>query len=236
MKQDIREAVWLKMTEAKVGGFPFPLKGRIPNFRGAAQAAERLFETDQWRRAKVVKANPDAPQRPVRKRALEEGKTLYMAVPRLRERDCFLEVAVPPDRAAEAASIKGAFVHGRPIHPSRMARIDLVVAGSVAVNGLGERIGKGGGFSDLELAIGGAYGLVDEGTAFVTTVHDLQVSDEPLPQAVHDAVLDLVATPTRVVACQPQRRRPQGVFWDLLPAEKEAAIPVMADLRGLRNQ
>jgi 5-formyltetrahydrofolate cyclo-ligase len=31
----------------------------------------------------TVKANPDSPQLPVRQRALEDGKTVYMAVPRL---------------------------------------------------------------------------------------------------------------------------------------------------------
>jgi 5-formyltetrahydrofolate cyclo-ligase len=33
---------------------------------GAAQAAERLKELPAWKRAGVVKANPDSPQRPVR--------------------------------------------------------------------------------------------------------------------------------------------------------------------------
>jgi len=219
------------MQDEGVGAFPFPIRGRIPNFRGAAQAAQRLFESDAWRRARTVKANPDAPQRPVRKRALEEGKVLYMAVPRLRERHCFLRVAAPPERAAAAASIKGAFECGEPVHPRDMQPVDLVVAGSVAVNRFGERIGKGGGFSDLELAIGTAFGLVGPDTRFVSTVHDLQVAETELPQARHDTVLDLVFTPTRTIACEPRRPRPSGVFWDELPPEKEAAIPVMRDLR-----
>jgi 5-formyltetrahydrofolate cyclo-ligase len=34
-----------------------------------------------------VKANPDSAQWPVRQRALEDGKTVYMAVPRLAGRE-----------------------------------------------------------------------------------------------------------------------------------------------------
>jgi 5-formyltetrahydrofolate cyclo-ligase len=52
-------------------------------------AADRLAETAEWRNARVIKCNPDAPQRPVRLRALREGRVVYMAVPRLRDKKCF---------------------------------------------------------------------------------------------------------------------------------------------------
>jgi 5-formyltetrahydrofolate cyclo-ligase len=48
--------------------------GRIPNFVGAEEAAQRLIATDLFRRAQVVKVNPDAPQKPVREAVFEEGK------------------------------------------------------------------------------------------------------------------------------------------------------------------
>src|SRR6266540_5987164 len=57
--------------------------GHIPDFIGSEQAAARLAELPIWRQARVVKANPDAAQAPVRLRALRDGKILYMAVPRL---------------------------------------------------------------------------------------------------------------------------------------------------------
>ena len=85
-KQDIREQVWQLLEEARVGRFP-GTRGRIPNFVGAERAADRLCELDVWKRAKVLKCNPDSPQRPVRLRALKQGKMVYMAVPRLRELD-----------------------------------------------------------------------------------------------------------------------------------------------------
>ncbi|PYQ34052.1 MAG: 5-formyltetrahydrofolate cyclo-ligase, partial [Acidobacteria bacterium] len=87
-KQRIREKVWSLLEKSGEALFP-GARGRIPNFRGAAKAADRLAETAEWRRARAIKFNPDAPQRPVRLRALREGKTVYMAVPRLRRKKCF---------------------------------------------------------------------------------------------------------------------------------------------------
>ncbi|SRR6266849_405715 len=94
-----------------------------------------------------LKCNPDAPQRALRLRALREGKTVFMAVPRLTDERCFLRLdpARLGKRLAQAATIKGAARFGEPVTPEQLGRIDLVVAGSVAVNARGARVGKGGG-------------------------------------------------------------------------------------------
>ena len=76
----------------------------------------RISALDEWRAAKVIKRNPDAPQRYVRLRALREGKIVYMAVPRLREAKCFWEL--DPRRLRDlraAASIQGAAKAGRAV-------------------------------------------------------------------------------------------------------------------------
>jgi 5-formyltetrahydrofolate cyclo-ligase len=87
-KEEVRDRVWSRLEESGEALFP-GARGRIPNFRGAAAAADRLAASPEWRRARVIKCNPDAPQRPVRLRALREGKVVFMAVPRLAERKCF---------------------------------------------------------------------------------------------------------------------------------------------------
>src|ERR1700758_4762473 len=81
-KAALREEVWAAMRAAKIARFPGAV-GRIPNFTGAEAAAERLRATPAWQVAGTLKANPDSAQLPVRQRALEDGKTVYMAVPRL---------------------------------------------------------------------------------------------------------------------------------------------------------
>ena len=81
-KAALRQEVWTAMRAAKVARFP-GAAGRIPNFTGAEAAAERLRSLPAWQAAGTVKSNPDSAQWPVRQRALEDGKTVYMAVPRL---------------------------------------------------------------------------------------------------------------------------------------------------------
>ena len=71
-KAEIREKVWTTIEREGVGRFPWA-RGRIPNFSGAERAAQLLRELAVWRRALVVKVNPDAPQLPVRRLALAEG-------------------------------------------------------------------------------------------------------------------------------------------------------------------
>ena len=108
-KAEVRQRVWDAMRAARVARFP-GAEGRIPNFTGAEAAAQRLRELGEWQSARTVKANPDSPQLPVRQRALEDGKTVYMAVPRLAEAEPFF--ALDPDHLAgsarAAASISGA--------------------------------------------------------------------------------------------------------------------------------
>jgi 5-formyltetrahydrofolate cyclo-ligase len=234
-KQAIRERVWDLLERKGAARFP-GARGRIPNFAGAAAAAERLAALPEWRRAQVVKANPDAPQLPVRARALAEGKHLYMAVPRLTEPKPFVlldphRLKVPPHRAA---SIRGGAAAGRKVAIDEMQPVNLVVCGSVAVNWKGVRVGKGGGFSDLEFALLVAAGLIDSDTLIVTTVHPLQVLKEELPETDHDFRVGRIVTPDGVIRCR-RARRPPGILWEHLDDEKIKAIPVLGNLAQKRT-
>lgn len=215
-KDEVRERVWTLLERERAARFP-GARGRIPNFVGAERAAARLAELPEWREARVVKANPDAPQLPVRRRALADGKAVYMAVPRLREEKPFLRL----DRDATIRA-SGA----RPVAVGELERIDLVVCGTVAVNCEGVRVGKGGGYSDLELGLLVEAGLVGGETVLATTVHALQVLDEELPETEHDFRVDLVVTPEETIA-PPPHERPPGILWEHLSAEKIAAVPVL---------
>ena len=229
-KQELRERVWDELEESGAARFPFPPHGRIPNFAGAEEAADRLAGTDGWREAEAVKSNPDAPQLPVRRRALREGKTVYMAVPRLREAECFVELdpAVLEDTDA-AATVSGMDEHGRQVGPDVMPEVDLVVSGSVAVDESGNRVGKGEGYSDLEWGVLSELGLVDAGTPVVTTVHELQVREEDWEPDAHDVPMDLVVTPDRAVETGASGK-PAGVDWRALSEVRLEEIPVLRDL------
>ncbi|WP_254829721.1 5-formyltetrahydrofolate cyclo-ligase [Haloglomus salinum] len=230
-KQSLRKRVWDALEDEGAARFPFPPHGRIPNFAGADRAAERLAETDAWRTAETVKANPDAPQLPVRRAALRAGKTVYMAVPRLRDERCFLEL--DPDALDDydaATTVSGIGEHGRQVPPDAMPDIDLVVSGSVAVSESGARVGKGEGFSDLEWAVLRELGLVDDGTPVATTVHELQVREEDWATDAHDVPLDLVVTPERTVETG-SVGKPRGIDWSLLSETDIDEMPVLGRFR-----
>lgn len=217
-KQTVRQRIWDLLEQEGVARFPGAQR-RIPNFTGAERAAAEFAELPESQAARVVKANPDAPQLPVRRRALEEGKTLYMAVPRLAEHKPFVEVRSDP-------TIKRALPEGRPVGLDELEPVDLIVCGTVAVNHEGVRVGKGGGFSDLEFALLAERGLVTGVTTIVTTVHDLQLLDERLPETAHDFRVDVVVTPRRVARTK-AGPRPSGILWDHLGSQKRAEIPAL---------
>lgn len=232
-KAELRDEVWTRIEAGGVGRFPGP-RHRISNYVGAEAAAERLRGLDPWRAARTVKANPDSPQWPVRQRALEDGKTVYMAVPRLAEEDPFF--LLDPDHLADtprrSSSIKGASASARTVAVDAIEPVDIVVTGCVAVTEDGIRLGKGGGFADLEFALASEAGMIDDRTLVVTTVHELQVLPAgSLPAADHDVRVDLIVTPDRVIEVPRAGRRPAGsIRWDALTPEKIAAIPLLARL------
>jgi 5-formyltetrahydrofolate cyclo-ligase len=233
-KATLREEVWASLRQAGITRFPGPY-GRIPNFTGAEAAARRLAATDEWEAAATVKANPDSPQWPVRQRALEDGKTVYMAVPRLAEERPFflLDPARLADSPRAASSIKGASRSAQTVELDELDAVDLVVTGSVGVGEDGARLGKGGGFSDLEFAVASAAGLIGPGTVVVTTVHERQVLPTGrIPTAMHDTWVDVIVTPDRVIRAPRRRRSPVGIRWDELTEEKILAIPLLARLRA----
>ncbi len=151
----------------------------------------------------------------------------------LRERKCFVELdpsKISPKKFYEASSIKGGFRYGVALHPKEINRIDFVVAGSVAVNKRGSRIGKGGGYSDLDYAIGREFGFIKEDVVITTTVHPLQIIGGDLPETDHDFRIDFVATPTELISTRREGGRPQGIIRNHLTEEKISDIPILKEI------
>ena len=217
------------MDREGVSRFP-GAEGRIPNFAGAKLAAQKLAGHRLWKRARVVKANPDSPQTHARRQALEEGKVLVMAVPRLRDKHPFRLLdprRLSAKQVREAATIKGALRHGKVVAIEELPEIDFVLCGSVAVNLSGARIGKGGGFSDLEYGLLIEEGLIDDHTVVATTVHPIQILREHLPVIDHDLPVDMIATPRAVIDVERQYDRPRGILWDHLQPPQIHEIPIL---------
>jgi 5-formyltetrahydrofolate cyclo-ligase len=234
-KDALRAEIWgrLKETGAGIG----EVFSRIPNFVGAEEAASRLAAMPFWAEARIVKSNPDAPQIPVRRKALEDGKVVYTPIPELTKGFPFVELD-PEDLARRGISFADAarseiFVEiGKPMEFRQMKPMDLLVVGSVAVSREGGRTGKGAGFADLELGIFHQLGLVPPSAPLVTTVHDLQVAEAArLVIEAHDCPLDFVFTPSLTIETGSKAPRPQGVDWDFVKYDQYESIPFLKDLR-----
>lgn len=231
-KDEIRESVWRTLQDKKASRFP-GAKGRIPNFVGAEACAERLAETRYWKAARVLKINPDSPQRAIRQKGLADGKIIYMPVPRLRSEKPFIELDPQKLQCSPyaASSIKGAAQYGRSVGLDQMRKIDLVVCGSVAVNRQGARVGKGGGYSDLEFALLTQEKKIDRRTPIVTAVHPLQMITEEIPMTEHDIPLSAIVTPMEVIEIAANFPRPKKIYWNILPREKLEDIPALRQSR-----
>jgi 5-formyltetrahydrofolate cyclo-ligase len=205
--------------------------GRIPNFTGAEKAAELLLAHPAFNRVKVIKVNPDSPQRWVRKLALERGIMVVTPTPRLKGAFRVLDPAkIPPERYGDAATLKRGGHWGEDVPLDALPKVDLVVMGSVAVTPEGRRVGKGHGYADLE------YGLLRElgnpAVPVATTVHPLQIVGD-FPTEPHDLAVSIIATPDEVLEVKRPPPPPKGIDWARLPQAALEEMPVIAELRRL---
>jgi len=137
-----------------------------------------------------------------------------MASPRLKHG--FLQIDPQNVRGKEevASGIKGAFKYGKPVGDpatrgieklkipprARMPKSagsmgpDLIITGCVAVDQKGWRLGKGGGYGDIEVKrIKDEFGEIP----VLTTIHPIQIVDF-VPHLNHDAKVDVMVTPEKI--------------------------------------
>jgi 5-formyltetrahydrofolate cyclo-ligase len=184
--------------------------------------------------ARRVKVNPDSPQRYVRKALLDRGIEVITPTPRLQGGFYLLDPKrIPRDEYWQAASLKKGGEWGTPIELSRLLRVDVIVMGSVAVTKKGKRLGKGHGYADLEYAM--LRELGHPPAPVCTTVHTLQVLED-FPMEPHDVPVNVIATPETLIEVARPLPAPDGINWNLLSASAFDEMPVLSELRALRDQ
>ncbi|MCX7995420.1 MAG: 5-formyltetrahydrofolate cyclo-ligase [candidate division WOR-3 bacterium] len=192
-KKELREKIWKLLEDKGVARFPLPLKDRIPNFEGSEKAARLLTTIQEWKKAKIIFANPDYAQKPVRELCLKQEKILIMATPRLKEGFLKIEPRRTKGNESEASTIAGAFEYG--IKINEIIKPDLIITGCVAVDKEGWRLGKGGGYGDREILMHTEkFGKIP----VATTVHELQIVDS-VPHNEFDTRVDYIITPVRII-------------------------------------
>ncbi|KAG1369820.1 5-formyltetrahydrofolate cyclo-ligase-like protein [Cocos nucifera] len=248
-KWRIRKRNWDIMEAEDIARNPRPVHHRIPNFAGAAAAADSVImycilapsgdcggRLEVFQKAQCVKVNPDSPQKQVRFLTLTGGKKLLTPQPRLRTG--FFSVLesqmLSSGSIMEACTSVGAAKYGRPISLDEKIKVDLIVIGSVAVDPrTGARLGKGEGFAELEYGILRYMGAIDDTTMVVTSVHDKQLVDDiPVEKLlVHDVAVDIICTPTQVIFTNSTIPKPQGIYWEKLSPEKLGQIRILRELK-----
>lgn len=232
-KADAREHVWERLTSERQARFPFPVKGRIPNFAGAREAAGRLFALPIWEGVRAVKINPDSPQLAVREGALLRGIALYMPTPRLAAGFMKFDPAkIAPEDYRSAATLSKCKPFAEAVALEDLPQVDLIVCGSVAVTATGKRCGKGHGYADLEYGI--LRELGHEPVPVLTTVHELSVLED-FPRDENDVPLSWIATPERIIEVKNPPPAPAGIIWEKLNEKDLEVMSVLGELKRLRK-
>ena len=194
-KRLLREEMWRKLEAERVARFPLPCFGHVPNFEGSEKAAQNVRLLTEWKEAKAVFVNPDFAQQKVREYALLDRKLLVMASPKLEHGYIVVDPAKVRGSESHASTIRGAFSLGKIVDLQQMPRPDLMVEGSVAVDLDGNRLGKGGGYGDVEIrTLKTEFGSLP----VVTTVHETQVVQN-VPAEEKDEKVSIIVTPNRVI-------------------------------------
>lgn len=232
-KQSARQAVWDTLKAEKLAAFPFPPHGRIPNFKGAKDAALRLFDEPEWRDAGRIKVNPDSPQKYVRAEALRWGVTVYVPTPKPKAGFLKLDPAkIPFDAINNASQMSRCAEWAEATALKDLPQMDAIVTGCVAVTENGRRAGKGAGYSDIEFAI--LRELGHNAVPVATTVNDVQVVGA-FPIESNDLPLTVIATPTQTIRIENPPPPPAAIEWDRLSDQDLEDMPVLRELREFKK-
>lgn len=195
-KEEVREFVWKKISP--FCGFPPPY-GRIPNFRTAKKACEKIRELEEYQRAECVFSAPDSVLLRLREIVLEDGKTLLAVLPRMTG-FVVLKDKIKPTIEAMKHSERANFSKLR-------GKVGVFAQGCVAVDLKGNRIGKGSGFGDKEYEFLKKNKVLAEDAIFVVVAHEIQVfPDLSNLMDEHDVKADVILTPEKIIRVRSDQR------------------------------
>jgi 5-formyltetrahydrofolate cyclo-ligase len=211
----------------------------IPDFEGSAAATDRIIALPAFQASNFAFITPDNCLTDLRRRMLEAQKPFVMSTYNIHRGFLFIE----PGRVSKGAELYAAWLEGmehfgRSVSLediTKMGRFDFMATGASAVSTEGIRFGKGHGYFDLEWGMFTDLGLASDATPVVAAVHDVQVVEDKLPASETDIVVDLIATPTRLIEIDRHDRRPRGIKWNLLTPELIAATPPLRELARMRG-
>mmetsp|Transcript_4398 Transcript_4398/g.12052 ORF Transcript_4398/g.12052 Transcript_4398/m.12052 type:complete len:354 (-) Transcript_4398:86-1147(-) len=235
-KWGIRARVWDDLEASNMSAPPFPAHNRIPNFRGAEEAAKRMTDLPEFRRATLVSVASGAQQSAARYETLAAGKRLLVPHPGLRDGSYSLldPEKIDADQYHHAVTQTGVEELGEPIDEYAQLTVDLVVIGAVAVNPTsGARLGRGVGFGDLEYGMLQEMDAINDRTPVVATVHEHQLAEDiPVESMLqHDVPVDIICTPNRTIRTYWPGERPSGIYWEKVSPQTLQRVQVLMRMK-----
>jgi 5-formyltetrahydrofolate cyclo-ligase len=210
----VRERIWNKLKDVALPDSRFHLNFAevIPDFQGSEEATDRLVSEPFYTAGNYAFITPDNCLVDLRRRMLLAGKTMVVSTYGIYRGFKLLDPGrISPGQELFAAWLDGIEHFGQPITLAEVAargRFDFMVTGASAVSLEGVRFGKGHGFFDLEWGIFTDMGITGETTPVAAVVHDVQVVEDKLYPSPTDILVDVIATPTRLIKVKSRATRP----------------------------
>lgn len=237
----IRQRIWEKLNAVARPDTRFHMNFAevIPDFEGSDAATDRIVALPAYQASQLAFITPDNCLIDLRRRMIEAQMPFIMSTYGIYRGFLLIEPgSVPKGAELYAAWLDGMEHFGNPVSLediAAMGRFDFMVTGASAVSVDGVRFGKGHGFFDLEWGMFTDLGLADDQTPVVAAVHDVQVVEDKLHPNETDILVDLIATPTRLIEVERRGRRPRGIKWNLLSTEQIASTPPLRELVRMRG-
>ena len=206
-EERVRRVVWSRLRAVALPDSRFDLELRhyVPDFAGRAKADARVLKQAAWSDASTVFVMPDNSLRSLRHKALLAGKRLLVPTFGFRRGVIVLDGGAIDDAdKAIAATLDGMEQVGSPltVRQARGLHVDLVLTGATAASRDGRVIGRGEPLLGIAWAAMEDLGLVGAAVRIIAVIHDCQLIASDVP-AVPEIVVDLLATPSQLIHCEP---------------------------------
>lgn len=240
-RKQIRQSVWAELIKIAKPDSRFHLDFNefIPDFEGSNQAIANVMALPEYRSSKVLFVTPDNCLDLMRAENVRQGKIQMVTTYGIKRGFIEIKPEDVPKGVEDFAMLLDAMERvGKPITLREIAskyQFDLLITGASAINLTGTRFGKGHGYFDMEWAMLNDIGVVNQRTPIVGVIHDVQLIDLDLLASPHDAVCDIIVTPTRTVRVPNVTKPAAGVIWESVTPETMTAMPVLYELKEIMS-
>jgi 5-formyltetrahydrofolate cyclo-ligase len=219
-----------------------------PDFRGSADAVDRVATLPCYQNAKTILATSDNSLEGLRYRALKDGKKLLVGTYRLRRGFVVLDPkSIADDKLELAACLDGMEKPGigRAVSLAQLRddafNVDMCILGGLVFNEQGVVIWEGQALFEVQWALLQDLNLLDPTATVVAVAHQCQVVDEvqhglePVrPDKNGEVQCDFLVTSDRVLDVKGAVKPTGGVNFNKVDPDALNNIPPLQELKGIR--